>query len=386
MGIKQLMNIINEKASKAVKKMTLSDYSGKVIACDASMAMYQFLIATQNASHHGLLTDESGNLTSHLIGIFYRTIMFLDNGIKPIWVFDGSAPDLKITELSRRKQNRFQAKEKILLEHQNSQTFKLVKGEKNEDSEKNFEENVGSSDKKIMVGEKSKKYSPEKKWKRWKKTKKTKISDKADDLENIESIDNHIIENADNLFDTSIIDNPGDLVNPDNPNNPDNTNNPGNFDTPDNPANPDNPINTDNPGNPINPENPKVQALSTEEKKPILKKKKLTKFQLQAIQKKNYGSELEEIEISLRTRISALLGFPISELNTPDYLCYGESDEEDLSLTKELEQIVSSLELKGCQNIEEVHKNMKKVTHITFEMIEDVNSFGGRKLDREIRF
>ena len=84
MGIKQLMNIINEKASKAVKKMTLSDYSGKVIACDASMAMYQFLIATQNASHHGLLTDESGNLTSHLIGIFYRTIMFLDNGIKPI--------------------------------------------------------------------------------------------------------------------------------------------------------------------------------------------------------------------------------------------------------------------------------------------------------------
>jgi len=28
--------------------------------------------------------------------------MFIDNGIKPIWIFDGKPPELKADELSRR--------------------------------------------------------------------------------------------------------------------------------------------------------------------------------------------------------------------------------------------------------------------------------------------
>ena len=32
---------------------------------------------------------------SHLMGFFYRTIRMVENGIKPVYVFDGKPPELK---------------------------------------------------------------------------------------------------------------------------------------------------------------------------------------------------------------------------------------------------------------------------------------------------
>jgi flap endonuclease-1 len=40
---------------------------------------------------------------SHLQGMFYRTLRMLDNGIKPVFVFDGAAPTLKNGELAKRR-------------------------------------------------------------------------------------------------------------------------------------------------------------------------------------------------------------------------------------------------------------------------------------------
>ena len=48
-----------------------------------------------------MLTNESGEVTSHLQGMFYRTIGMLANGIKPVFVFDGKPPELKGGEVSR---------------------------------------------------------------------------------------------------------------------------------------------------------------------------------------------------------------------------------------------------------------------------------------------
>lgn len=45
------------------------------------------------------LTNEAGETTSHLMGIFYRTIRMVENGIKPVYVFDGKPPDLKSDEV-----------------------------------------------------------------------------------------------------------------------------------------------------------------------------------------------------------------------------------------------------------------------------------------------
>jgi flap structure-specific endonuclease len=43
-----------------------------------------------------------GEVTSHLSGLFYRTVNLLENGIKPVYVFDGKPPELKYKELERR--------------------------------------------------------------------------------------------------------------------------------------------------------------------------------------------------------------------------------------------------------------------------------------------
>jgi flap endonuclease-1 len=81
------------------------------------MAMYQFLISTSGFSNENSgfqiseLTDKEGNKTGHLVGLFNRTLMLMENGIKPIWVFDGKPPELKREELRRRKQLKFEAKE-----------------------------------------------------------------------------------------------------------------------------------------------------------------------------------------------------------------------------------------------------------------------------------
>lgn len=59
----------------------------------------------------GELRDQSGNLTGHLVGMFHRTIQFLENGVKPIWVFDGKPPDLKNRVLDQRKETKEKAVE-----------------------------------------------------------------------------------------------------------------------------------------------------------------------------------------------------------------------------------------------------------------------------------
>jgi 5'-3' exonuclease len=46
------------------------------------------------------LRNEAGEETSHLQGLFYRTINMLDKGIKPVFVFDGKPPELKKGEVS----------------------------------------------------------------------------------------------------------------------------------------------------------------------------------------------------------------------------------------------------------------------------------------------
>lgn len=75
-------------------------------------AIYQFLISTQHVKQgFGIaeLKDKDGNLTGHLMGIFNRSIQFMENGISPCWVFDGKPPDLKKRVLEERKKRKKEA-------------------------------------------------------------------------------------------------------------------------------------------------------------------------------------------------------------------------------------------------------------------------------------
>lgn len=54
-----------------------------------------------------------GSFSSHLMGTFYRTIRLVENGIKPVYVFDGKPPELKSGELSKRAERREEAQKAL---------------------------------------------------------------------------------------------------------------------------------------------------------------------------------------------------------------------------------------------------------------------------------
>lgn len=85
------------------RSITIKELAGKTIAVDAFNWIYQFL-TTIRLSDGSYLTDRSGEITSHLNGLFYRTMNLLINNMTPIFVFDGPAPKFKkATNIERAK-------------------------------------------------------------------------------------------------------------------------------------------------------------------------------------------------------------------------------------------------------------------------------------------
>jgi hypothetical protein len=74
MGILGLSKLIADVAPRAIKENEIKNYFGRKIAIDASMSLYQFLIAVR--SDGAQLTNADGETTSHLMGTFYRVGFF----------------------------------------------------------------------------------------------------------------------------------------------------------------------------------------------------------------------------------------------------------------------------------------------------------------------
>ncbi len=110
MGVTELGKLIPPSVRKQVE---LSQLAGKVIAVDAYNALYQFLASIRQPDGTPLM-DSKGRVTSHLSGLFYRTINLLEHEIWPVYVFDGKTPEMKLMEIARRKKHREEALERWL--------------------------------------------------------------------------------------------------------------------------------------------------------------------------------------------------------------------------------------------------------------------------------
>jgi len=145
MGIKGLAKLLSDEAPECIKEVPLSSLHGRKIAIDASMAIYQFLIAVRSGNPNSaamVLTNSAGETTSHVQGIFNRTIRFLTEGIRPVYVFDGKPPNIKSHELVKRREKREKAqlalKEAIEddnAEEQTKQEKRLVRAGTKENSD-----------------------------------------------------------------------------------------------------------------------------------------------------------------------------------------------------------------------------------------------------------
>lgn len=65
------------QAPGCVKEQKFESYFGRKIAVDASMHIYQFMVAVGRMGDQ-TLTNEAGDTTSHLQGMFYRTVRMLE--------------------------------------------------------------------------------------------------------------------------------------------------------------------------------------------------------------------------------------------------------------------------------------------------------------------
>jgi len=110
-GLAVGVNIREIIPPEAIKTIDLSFLKYKVVAIDAYNALYQFLTAIRQPDGTPLM-DSKGRVTSHLSGLFYRTINLVENGIKIVYVFDGKPPEMKYAEIERRKKVKSEAVKK----------------------------------------------------------------------------------------------------------------------------------------------------------------------------------------------------------------------------------------------------------------------------------
>jgi flap endonuclease-1 len=81
---------------------TLKDHRGSTVAIDSYNVIYQFLSNIRQPNGTPLM-DSQGRITSHISGLFYRSVTFMENGIRPVYVFDGKPSSLKDQTITERK-------------------------------------------------------------------------------------------------------------------------------------------------------------------------------------------------------------------------------------------------------------------------------------------
>ena len=84
------------------EEATVSSLKNKVLAVDAFNLLYQFLTTIRQPDGTPLM-DVNGQVTSHLNGLFYRSLTLIEAGLKLVFVFDGKTPELKFAERKRRE-------------------------------------------------------------------------------------------------------------------------------------------------------------------------------------------------------------------------------------------------------------------------------------------
>jgi flap endonuclease-1 len=89
--------------------INLEALRGKLLAVDAPTELYQFLALIRGPDGTPL-QDRQGRITSHLVGLMFRTTrLVFEYDIRPVFVFDGAPPPLKQRVLAARAAAKAQA-------------------------------------------------------------------------------------------------------------------------------------------------------------------------------------------------------------------------------------------------------------------------------------
>lgn len=124
MGIKSLTQTIKKYSPDTIKNENLYKLTGKRVAVDASLVIYQQL-------HKGpkgkLFTNSKGKITNHITGLFYKIMNYVSLNIQLIFVFDGKPPENKKLCIDERKEKSKKALEQAEMCKDEEEKLKLKK-------------------------------------------------------------------------------------------------------------------------------------------------------------------------------------------------------------------------------------------------------------------
>ena len=109
MGIKSLTQTVKKFSPASITHENLYKLSGKKVAVDASLIIYQQLLSSPKSFFY----NKQGKITNHITGLFYKIMNFITLDIELLFVFDGKPPDNKQACIQGRKDKSMEAKEKI---------------------------------------------------------------------------------------------------------------------------------------------------------------------------------------------------------------------------------------------------------------------------------
>lgn len=116
MGVTGLMNMIKNFAPNSIKNKTITSYKNKIMVVDANNVLYRMSIGL--IKNKGLDKTKTGKIKIHIKALLMTIITNLNNGIVPIYIFDGKAPNHKKYIIEYRK--------KIIKKNSNKEHQKFV--------------------------------------------------------------------------------------------------------------------------------------------------------------------------------------------------------------------------------------------------------------------
>lgn len=124
MGIRKLTKLIN--VLNLERDIEQEKLKNKVIAIDISILLYQVVISTRSKCGVDHLSP-TGEMSTHILGLFNKTLILLKKKIIPVYVFDGKPPELKKKTLNLRKDIRKKALEKLKTTKDDKERIKYLK-------------------------------------------------------------------------------------------------------------------------------------------------------------------------------------------------------------------------------------------------------------------
>lgn len=106
MGVNNFNKLVETIAPESVEEFDFVDFSGSLLAVDASPQIYKFVIAIRGNNRGEDIITKNGDISSHIYGIFHKIFTSIIYGILTVWVFDGVPPELKRKTLVDRRKTR----------------------------------------------------------------------------------------------------------------------------------------------------------------------------------------------------------------------------------------------------------------------------------------